>query len=847
MPIASIPRDPLFAGIGKTFTEHDFEELCFEFGIELDEVVEEEQKGTKTRGVAEGQPVVETVYKIEVPANRYDLLCLEGMVRALGVFIGTVPAPSYTMLKPPGGKQLEMIVESETAQIRPFVVCAVLRNCTFSDRAYNSFLDLQDKLHHNVCRRRTLVAIGTHDLATLQPPFRYRARAPKDINFVPLAHTESYDAEGLFAMYEKSNSPIKKFLPIISSSPVYPVIYDAKDRVLSLPPIINGEHSRISADTKDVLIECTATDMTKAHIVLNTVVAMFSEYSATKFSVEPVTVTYQKGCDAKVAGTSVTTPDLTIHEMDCAVDYIHTAVGLTPEQLPKEQIPKLLTKMMVESTLVAGGKTVRAKVPITRSDIMHACDLMEDVAVAFSFNKIPRAVAPVRCLGAQQPLQRLTDLIRNEICQAGWTEALTFALCSHDECFSYMRREDDGKSAAVIANPKTAEFQICRTSLLPGLFKTLGANKSNPLPWRLFEVSDTTKLDPSADTGASNRRRIGIVYSDNNTSGFEILHGLVERVLMMLGVKRDNYGVRHAADPSFFDGRCAEVFLKPSGTVVGLFGTVHPEVLGSFELPYPASAVEMDLQAFLALDAATAPAPAPAPAAKAPAPAQKEKKEKPKKEGGGGGGGGGGEKKAAPSEEDKAKAARDKLLAKVFKEGGKKGVEIEGASDMGGLDFFCTTMETPDGDLDLLELSMEGMNAQPAPDAEDRKGCSGHVGKMTFSAGVPQLALCAYVPDAEHNKSASKVDCKAWMEHVLKEVGGGEIVKAGPAKSPMGGMVVMAKIAADPDKGKFPLKDKDASMAAAFAFLRSKGAFPEDNDDSDDEMIFGDDCNLDDY
>ena len=65
-----------------------------------------------------------------------------------------------------------MTVEPETAQIRPFIVCAVLRDCTFDERAYNSFLDLQDRMHHNVCRRRTLVAIGTHDLDTLTPPFR---------------------------------------------------------------------------------------------------------------------------------------------------------------------------------------------------------------------------------------------------------------------------------------------------------------------------------------------------------------------------------------------------------------------------------------------------------------------------------------------------------------------------------------------------------------------------------------------------------------------------------------------------------------------------------------------------
>ena len=73
---------------------------------------------------------------------------------------------------------------------------------------------------------------------------------------------------------------------------MYPVIYDATDTGLSLPPIINGQHSRISADTKDVFIECTGTDMTKLHTVLNNIVAMFSEYSSSKFTVEPVEVVY---------------------------------------------------------------------------------------------------------------------------------------------------------------------------------------------------------------------------------------------------------------------------------------------------------------------------------------------------------------------------------------------------------------------------------------------------------------------------------------------------------------------------------------------------------------------------
>mgnify|MGYP002005887858 CR=1 FL=1 len=90
----------------------------------------------------------------------------------------------------------------------------------------------------------------------------------------------------------------------------------------------------------------------------------------------------------------------------------------------------------------------------------------------------------------------------------------------------------------------------------------------------------------------------------SKTTCYRLTHYLptnlqVERVFMMLAVPADSYGLRHVSDPSFFEGRCAEIFLKKNGQVVGLFGTVHPEVLGNFDLPYPTSAAEIDLQAFL--------------------------------------------------------------------------------------------------------------------------------------------------------------------------------------------------------------------------------------------------------
>ena len=202
-----------------------------------------------------------------------------------------------------------------------------------------------------------------------------------------------------------------------------------------------------------------------------------------------------------------------------------------------------------------------------------------------------------------------------------------------------------------------------------------------------------------------------------------------------------------------------------------------------------------------------------------------------------------------------AAKAKDKLLKTVIKEGGKKGVEIEGAAEMGGLDFFCTTIESPEGDQSLLLTAMQAMNADPDPLAEERKGCSGFVGKMIFSAGTAQLAIVAYVPKPESNKSAEKVDVTEWIKSVAAAVGGtvtnekmeapDTFVNEGkPFPCPHGGHFAEAVVVSNPEAGKYAIKDKDTAMAAAFDYLRKHGAFPEDTGDDEDDMVFGDDDDL---
>ena len=109
----------------------------------------------------------DVIYKLDIPANRYDMLCMEGCARALRVFLELEVAPKYTLKEPAGGRQ-KLIITEATQAVRPFAVAAVLRGVTLDPVRYKSFIDLQEKLHENICRKRELVAIGTHDLSTIK-------------------------------------------------------------------------------------------------------------------------------------------------------------------------------------------------------------------------------------------------------------------------------------------------------------------------------------------------------------------------------------------------------------------------------------------------------------------------------------------------------------------------------------------------------------------------------------------------------------------------------------------------------------------------------------------------------
>ncbi|XP_038271397.1 phenylalanine--tRNA ligase beta subunit isoform X5 [Dermochelys coriacea] len=508
-----------------------------------------------------------------------------------------------------------LIITEETAQVRPHAVAAVLRNITFSKDRYDSFIDLQEKLHQNICRKRALVAIGTHDLDTISGPFTYTARPPSEIRFKPLNQSKEYTASEIMDLY-RTDSQLKHYLHIIENKPLYPVICDSNGVVLSMPPIINGDHTKISLSTRNVFVECTATDITKAKIVLDILVTMFSEYCEKQFTVEAAEVTYFNG-------KTCIYPELAYRREKVKSDLINKKIGIseTPSSLAK-----LLTRMCLKSHVTGNGNNIEIEIPPTRADIIHACDIIEDAAIAYGYNNIQMTIPKTYTIANQFPLNKLTELLRQDLAAAGFTEALTFALCSQEDIADKLSVDISSTKAVHIANPKTAEFQVARTSLLPGLLKTIAANRKMPLPLKLFEISDVVVKDSTKDVGARNQRNLCAIYYNKNP-GFEVIHGLLDRVMQLLAVppsKESGYLIKAAEDfclliiPSmsrilqslglcslfkdfqdsaFFPGRCAEILAK--GQSIGKLGVLHPDVITKFELTMPCAALEINIEPFL--------------------------------------------------------------------------------------------------------------------------------------------------------------------------------------------------------------------------------------------------------
>jgi hypothetical protein len=157
----------------------------------------------------------------------------------------------------------------------------------------------------------------------------------------------------------------------------------------------------------------------------------------------------------------------------------------------------------------------------------------------------------------------------------------------------------------------------------------------------------------------------------------------------------------------------------------------------------------------------------------------------------------------------------EKIRASAIKESVKLGMDLTGASEMGGTEFFVTTLHNVDGNFELL------MDAKKALMEE----CT-TVGVILLSASKAQLVACCIVPEA----LSTVIPADEWLAHAFKAVGA--TVSDGATATYAEGIIT-------PKEGQFAIKLKDAVQQGGVEVLRQKGKIIDS--DSEDDMVFGDD------
>ncbi|MES0326090.1 MAG: phenylalanine--tRNA ligase subunit beta, partial [Candidatus Bathyarchaeia archaeon] len=443
----------------------DFREL-----LENDISVEELSNRLPMMGVSwEGE--IEDGFSIEVFPNRPDLLSIEGLARAYSSWTGDKTGlREYFVQK----SDYKVNIDEKTQSVRPFFVTAVLKNIEFDDALIRSLIQVQEKLHVTHGRKRRKVAIGIHDLSVVEFPVTYTTK-PGEFEFQPLGEEEEKTVDW---MLNDMKTGIE-YAWILDGHDEYPMILDNKGMVLSMPPIINSEHTRVNEFTAELFIDITGTDLKAITEVLNVICTMFADRGA---EIHEVHNHYPDG-------SVLTTPNLKPWEMELDNRYVNKTLGV--EFTPEESLAEL-EKMGHSGTVV--WNIIKTHIPCYRADIMHPIDLVEDIAIAYDYDNFEPNIPPLLSEAGEDALEVFSRSIRNFMVGHGLLEVVTFMMSNKDKLFTRMNLPEE--LICVTENPKMEAYDSLRNRLLPSIMEILSFNKHHPYPQNLYEVDDIVVIDP---------------------------------------------------------------------------------------------------------------------------------------------------------------------------------------------------------------------------------------------------------------------------------------------------------------------------------------------------------------
>jgi len=542
VPVISVKWWDLERLLGRELTREEIEDALPRVKCELEEI--------------EGDEIW-----YEATHDRPDLYSAEGLSIALKGLLGVEGGlPRYKV----SAAGHEAYVEGPS--YRPYALFATVHGVSLDDEAIRQLMQLQEKIHLTYGRDRRKVSIGLYDMRGIRFPIRYTAVPVDGVRFRPLDTGEEMTPREIL---EKHPTGIK-YRHLLEGREEVPLIVDAAGRVVSFPPIINSEDYRVTEETRDILIDVTATDLEAARRVLAIV----------------ATATYVRGEEIGLVRVHAPwgdeeSPRLEPDNMPYDPSINRRLLGI---DLGAGETARLLAKMRMEAT--PQGERLNVKYPYYRTDILHPVDIAEEVAMAYGYDRLTPLVMRPLHPGREAGIEVFTRSLRETMVGMGFIEVNNYMFTSTDTLFTKMGVQGE---AVEVENPKHEAYHALRTWIIPQLLETLASSKHAGYPLRIFEAGDTVIPDPKAPNLSREERHLAYAIAGR---GVTLTDGLAH-LKALTRLYRLDARLEPLQHPSFIPGRAARIIVD--GEEAGLIGEIHPRILVEFGLTVPVVTAEINL------------------------------------------------------------------------------------------------------------------------------------------------------------------------------------------------------------------------------------------------------------
>jgi phenylalanyl-tRNA synthetase beta chain len=528
--------------------------------------------------------------QFEFEPDRLDRLSVEGVARSLRYHYGddrgiTVPNTNSA--------EWTITVE-DVPEERPYVTGAVVRGLDLDESSLDSLIQLQEKLHATMGRKRAKGAIGVHDLTMLKgeaategtgKSIRYTGVDPESVEFVPLeSDTEMTPAEVI-----EEHPTGQEYARLVEDLDRVPAIYDSIG-LFSFPPVINGKRTEVTTGSRDLFIEMTGTDQWTIDHMLNIVCYALSARGG---RIEEVEIQYET--PPEEYGAELLRPDFSTKEKTITHDRIETTLGI---DLGEDEVIDLLERSGLdgESTATEGGPVYEVEIPPYRVDVLHPVDIIDDVGRAYGFNNLEPRYPEVGTIGGRHERSRLERAVRSTLVGLGFQDLLNFHMTSDEQSRDRMGVGDaegvlGAAEPARIKNHYSEDYTVVRSWLLPSIMQVLENNTHRSYPQDLSEVGFVAHRDDEENTRVSEARHVAGALARHGVS-YEDGKARLQAITDAFDADLETPPTEH---PSFIPGRVAEVVI--GGESAGVIGELHPEVLVEHDLELPVVAFEFDLEA----------------------------------------------------------------------------------------------------------------------------------------------------------------------------------------------------------------------------------------------------------